>query len=154
MDKKHISDFYLSLTFFLTMSKNQMMTIGIKYGLTGAQTHTLFLIDPDNPQPMGNLSNMLSCDASNVTGIIDGLEQKGLISRQEKTGDRRVKIICLEPSGSAIREQILDELATACQQHILSVFDEQETADFVRLVTKATQPCLDNDSSKRQAHAS
>ena len=37
---------------------------------------------PERPLPMGRLACALGCDASNVTGIVDRLEQRGLIERR------------------------------------------------------------------------
>ena len=47
-------------------------------GLTFAQAHALRLLDPDRPSPMSALAELLVCDASNVTGIADRLEARGL----------------------------------------------------------------------------
>ena len=46
--------------------------------LSPAQCHVLHLIEPGRPVPMGELAGALSCDASNVTGLVDRLEARGL----------------------------------------------------------------------------
>ena len=46
--------------------------------LSPAQCHVLHLIEPDRPVPMGRLAETLACDASNVTGLVDRLESRGL----------------------------------------------------------------------------
>jgi DNA-binding MarR family transcriptional regulator len=71
------------------------------------QTFTLVLTDPDELQPMNNLCSVFCCDASNVTGIIDGLEQKNLVSRQSHSQDRRIKVVQIEPEGAKVRDQIM-----------------------------------------------
>src|ERR1700690_2722169 len=68
-------------------------------GLTFAQAHTLRLLDPEQPLPMSALAELLVCDASNVTGIADRLEARGLIERRSAGGDRRVKVLALTPAG-------------------------------------------------------
>ncbi|HEY7940126.1 MAG TPA: MarR family winged helix-turn-helix transcriptional regulator, partial [Acidimicrobiales bacterium] len=50
-------------------------------GLTLRQLHALFDLDPDNPRPMRDLAVEWYCDASNVTGIVDGLEAIGMVER-------------------------------------------------------------------------
>jgi DNA-binding MarR family transcriptional regulator len=45
--------------------------------LSPAQCHVLHLIEPERPIPMGELARTLSCHASNVTGLVDGLESRG-----------------------------------------------------------------------------
>ena len=48
---------------------------------------------------MSRLAETLSCDASNVTGLIDRLESRGLVRRQPSPADRRVKVLQLTPAG-------------------------------------------------------
>jgi len=51
------------------------------------------------PKSMGELADRLFCDASNVTGIVDRLESRGLVERQVVPGDRRVKRLVLTAAG-------------------------------------------------------
>ena len=52
---------------------------------------------------MSRLADTLSCDASNVTGLVDRLESRGLVRRQPSAEDRRVKVLQLTPAGSRLR---------------------------------------------------
>jgi DNA-binding MarR family transcriptional regulator len=54
------------------------------------------------PRAMGELAEVLSCDASNVTGIVDRLEARGLVERRVVPDDRRVKRLVLTPEGAAL----------------------------------------------------
>jgi DNA-binding MarR family transcriptional regulator len=71
------------------------------------QCHVLHLIDPGRPLPMSRLAETLCCDASNVTGLIDRRESRGLVQRRPSADDRRVKVIHLTPAGSRLRSQLL-----------------------------------------------
>lgn len=51
------------------------------------------------PLSMGELAERLCCDASNVTGIVDRLEARGLVERQPDPDDRRVKRLVLTEPG-------------------------------------------------------
>jgi DNA-binding MarR family transcriptional regulator len=53
----------------------------------------------DGPLPMGSVAEVLSCDASTLTGIADRLEERGLIQRQIDPADRRVKLLALTATG-------------------------------------------------------
>ncbi|MFN2606384.1 MAG: MarR family winged helix-turn-helix transcriptional regulator [Acidimicrobiales bacterium] len=57
----------------------------------------------DQPVPMRQLAERLCCDASNVTGIVDRLESRGLVERQVSATDRRVKHLVLTDAGRALR---------------------------------------------------
>src|SRR6266478_3342593 len=75
--------------------------------LSPAQCHVLHLIEPARPIPMGQLAETLACDASNVTGLVDRLESRGLVRRHPSTEDRRVKVFELTPAGSRLRTLLL-----------------------------------------------
>jgi DNA-binding MarR family transcriptional regulator len=68
--------------------------------------HLLRLLEPDEPLPMSRLAGALRCDPSNVTGIVDRLEERGLIERHTSPGDRRVKMLALTPEGAVVRDHI------------------------------------------------
>jgi MarR family transcriptional regulator, organic hydroperoxide resistance regulator len=58
------------------------------------------------PRPMGELAGAMHCDNSNITGIVDRLEERGLVERRPADYDRRVKLIATTPSGAELREQL------------------------------------------------
>jgi DNA-binding MarR family transcriptional regulator len=60
----------------------------------------------DGPLPMGTVAEVLSCDASTLTGIADRLEERQLIQRQIDPTDRRVKLLALTDTGRALVESI------------------------------------------------
>jgi DNA-binding MarR family transcriptional regulator len=78
-----------------------------QFGLSHVQCHVLHLIEPGQPVAMSRLAEVLSCDASNVTGLVDRLEARGLLERRPAPGDRRVKILALTPAGARLRNEML-----------------------------------------------
>ena len=111
------------------------MALSTNYGLTPMQAMTLLLTRADEPRPMNGFCRMFNCDASNVTGIIDGLEQKGLVSRQEDPADRRVKQIHLEPAGQELQAELVRELSRD-DQFLLAPLSHQEIQQFVHIIQK------------------
>ena len=65
------------------------------------------LLQLGEPLPMHELAHRLVCDNSNVTGLIDRLQARGLVMRQPSFYDRRVKNVVLTRDGRALREQML-----------------------------------------------
>src|SRR5262245_28921867 len=61
--------------------------------------HLFALKNLDRPRPMGELARMLFCDSSNVTGIVDRLEERGLVARTADENDRRVRLLVLTSEG-------------------------------------------------------
>src|SRR5581483_11979770 len=51
------------------------------------------------PTPMSRLAEVLNCEASNLTGLVDKLENRGLVERQPDPGDRRVRLLALTEAG-------------------------------------------------------
>ena len=64
------------------------------------------------PRTMSEVANALQCDNSNVTGIVDSLEQKGLARRRPSEEDRRVKLIELTPEGRKVHARLETAFAT------------------------------------------
>src|SRR5580693_2170235 len=72
------------------------------FDLSPAQAKALRSLASAGPVPMRDLACRLRCDASNVTGIVDRLEQRGLIERRPEPGDRRVKVLVVTTSGNEV----------------------------------------------------
>src|SRR6187455_3363173 len=76
---------------FVISTKGWWIALCTEMDLTPAQGHALKHLDPAQPVPMSTLADAMFCDASNITGIVDKLETRGLIARQGADHDRRVK---------------------------------------------------------------
>lgn len=68
-----------------------------------SQQQALALRELDEPTSMRELAGRLLCDASNVTGLVDRLEARGLVERRVDAEDRRVKWLVLTASGRQLR---------------------------------------------------
>ncbi|SEM15348.1 MarR family winged helix-turn-helix transcriptional regulator [Streptacidiphilus jiangxiensis] len=73
--------------------------------LTGAQAKVLGLLRR-GPMPMRQIAQTLSCEPSNITGIVDRLEARGLVERQPDPEDRRVKRVVTTETGSAATSEL------------------------------------------------
>jgi DNA-binding MarR family transcriptional regulator len=94
--------------------------------LSPAQCHLLHLIEPGRPVPMGRLAETLACDASNVTGLVDRLESRGLVCRHPSADDRRVKVLDLTPSGARLRAVMVERMTSPPERlRRLSVRDQR-----------------------------
>ena len=81
-----------------------------QYGLTGSQSGVLRSLIQEGPQSSADLSRQLHVTPSNITGIIDRLEKKGLVERIRKEGDRRIALIELTEKGEALSQQLPDPI--------------------------------------------
>lgn len=82
-------------------------------GLTPPQASLMLKLEPGGAYPMATLANALSCHASNVTGLVDRLEEQGLLERKASADDRRVKHITMTAKGQSLRERLVEATYTA-----------------------------------------
>ncbi|MFE7118804.1 MarR family winged helix-turn-helix transcriptional regulator [Streptomyces sp. NPDC057654] len=76
-----------------------------KHSLTGVQARLLALLSRE-PLPMRRIAVKLKCEPSNVTGIVDRLEGRGLVERRPDPDDRRVKLAAATPEGQRTADQL------------------------------------------------
>ena len=105
-------DAWQLLTQLFFAQRSNLPPVAAELQLSPAQCHVLHLIEPGRPIPMGRLAETLACDASNVTGLVDRLEARGLVRRRPSAEDRRVKVLDLTPTGSRLRAVLLDRMRT------------------------------------------
>src|SRR3954453_6997838 len=106
----HACDAWQLLTRLFFAHRANLPSLAPELRLSPAQCHVLHLIEPGRPIPMGQLADTLACDASNVTGLVDRLESRGLVRRSAAAKDRRVKVLELTATGSRLRTQLIDRM--------------------------------------------
>ncbi|WP_432139262.1 MULTISPECIES: MarR family winged helix-turn-helix transcriptional regulator [unclassified Streptomyces] len=82
------------------------------HSLTGAQARLLGLLCLE-PLPMRKLARRLKCEPSNVTGIVDRLEARGLVERRPDPADRRVKLAAATADGCRVARELRESLRFA-----------------------------------------
>jgi DNA-binding MarR family transcriptional regulator len=97
------------------------------YDLSFLQLRALWRLE--QPLPTGTLAEQLGLDRSNVTSVVDRLEERGLVTRQALADDRRVKLLVLTDTGRATRAAI-DERMFAT----MTIFDDLTGAERRQLV--------------------
>lgn len=113
--------------------KPRFMAIASEFELSPPQLHALRLLDPDQPVPMSELAQALQCDNSNVTGIVDRLEDRGLVQRRPSQRDRRVKMLVLTPEGIDLRTRMVARFEEAPEAlRRLSEADQLALRDVLR----------------------
>ena len=81
--------------------------------LAPMQAKALHELDAEQPISMRELANRLGADPSNVTGLIDRLEGRGLVERRPHPKDRRVTGLALTPAGARVRQHLFAQLYSA-----------------------------------------
>lgn len=130
----HACEAWQLLVQFSFTQRATLPALAAELELSPAQCHLLNLVEPDRPMPMGQLAGALSCDASNVTGLVDRLESRGLIQRRPSDVDRRVKVLSLTPLGARLRAALLERM-TAPPANLERLSAEERRA-LVRLLRR------------------
>lgn len=97
----------------------------------------------ESPRTMGELAQVLHCDNSNITGIVDSLEDKVLAVRKPSEIDRRIKVVELSGQGEALLKRLKREVAKP-PAWVKSLSEEDQEA-LHEILERAieTQPAAD-----------
>jgi len=119
------------LEVFFTLGRPKIMSAGQELMLSPPQGIVLRFLD--QPRPMGELAAMMRCDNSNMTGIVDRMEERGLVRRASAEGDRRVKLIELTEEGERVRDEMARLIAEPPEPIAnLSTADQRTLRDILR----------------------
>jgi MarR family transcriptional regulator, organic hydroperoxide resistance regulator len=123
---------------FLAGGKPRFVAIASEFDLAPMQMHALRLLEPGVELSMSALAGSLHCDASNVTGIVDRLEARGLIERRGAAHDRRVKNLAVTEEGARVRAEIMARLAVPPPE--LAALPRADQRALRDLLSKALEP--------------
>jgi len=102
------------------------------FGLSVLQIRALWRLE--DPLATGELAERLGLDRSNITGVVDGLESLGLVTRKSQPEDRRVKLLTLTEAGRKVRSHLDQRLFATLTLFDCLSDDEQQTLEA--LLTK------------------
>jgi DNA-binding MarR family transcriptional regulator len=107
--------------------------------LAPVQAKALHELDVEPPISMRELAERLKADPSNVTGLIDRLEARGLVERRADPKDRRIKGLALTPAGATLRERLFARLYSAPRSVAeLSARDQRVLKDVLERILSAS----------------
>ena len=78
----------------------------VKAGISMTHLHILWVLEHHGELTMSRLAEMLDVSLSNATGLIDRMEERGLVERARVPDDRRVVIVRASAEGARIRDEI------------------------------------------------
>jgi MarR family transcriptional regulator, temperature-dependent positive regulator of motility len=112
--------------------------------LTPVQYATLIAAESQPGIDQRSLAGMIAFDRSTIGDVIQRLEQRGLLRRENNRSDRRAKHVFLTDEGRTVLKQV-DPLVIRSQQKLLAPLSEGEQAILMFLLRKLAD--LSNDMS-------
>jgi MarR family transcriptional regulator, organic hydroperoxide resistance regulator len=107
-----------------------------EFQLTEPLANAIWQLGPgERPLSRRELAGRLHCDPSNVTFLVDRLEEKGLVTRAADPRDRRVKAVSLTAAGATVRKRLV---AAATAAPVFVALTEEQKQQLTRLL----QLCL------------
>jgi DNA-binding MarR family transcriptional regulator len=90
-----------------------------------SQMHVLWLLQHQGAMSMSRLAELLDVSLSNATGLIDRMDERGLIERVKVPDDRRVVLV--KPAAAGL--QALSETETTKRERMRSVLGRLPAAE-------------------------
>jgi len=101
-----------------------------KYQVSASQLNCLLALYEQGPLPLSQIATHIMVKSSTVTGIIDRLEQKGLVTRSRTSPDRRVITVELTESGRTLAENAPPPI----QQKVLEGLERLPQSEMEKIV--------------------
>jgi DNA-binding MarR family transcriptional regulator len=77
------------------------------------------------------LAQAINADKSRIIGVLDHLQQRGLIRRQADSADRRVHLLSLTPAGDRLRRSV-EAAIRRSEEEVLAVLPPADREVFLR----------------------
>src|SRR5512140_2680824 len=105
----------------------------VRLGISMTHFHVLTLLRHHEAMPMGRLAEILDGSMSSATGIIDRMEEKGLVERVRVPDDRR--IVLVRPTKAGL--DLVDEVELVKSQVLIRALARLDDAQLERLSAAA-----------------
>jgi DNA-binding MarR family transcriptional regulator len=78
------------------------------------------------------LAQSIGADKSRIIGVLDELQERGLIQRRPDPADRRVHLLSLTEAGSSLRDCVQRAIQRQEEDRVLSALTDDDRAAFIR----------------------
>lgn len=103
-------------------------------------------VSDENPSQR-ELAEFLSLDASQIVALVDELEERDLVSREQDPRDRRSNVITATAAGRALHAEAMKAIAKA-ENRSLGALSSSEREELRRLLTKIAFEADEADTSE------
>jgi DNA-binding MarR family transcriptional regulator len=127
--------------------KDKAMEAYERSGLHPYHHAVLAVLDEGSRETQGAIADALGYDRGQLVGLLDELEDRGLVERRRDPADRRRHIVRLNPAGKRALAK-LRALARQLDDDFLASLDEDERAQLHALVLRLAEQHLPHCAPK------
>ena len=120
---------------FSLFSNKRLQEILEKLDLTSPQLYVMATIGYAGQLPFNEIGAKMIVTVSNLTGIVDRLEEKGLVARERDTGDRRIVHVKLTAKGQKMYKTSIPTFEKILSQ-LFEPLDKREQKELGSLLKK------------------
>ena len=121
--------------------KDQTMAAYEQAGLSPYHHAVLAVVDEGPPETQGAIADALGYDRGQLVGLLDELEERGLVERRRDPDDRRRHTVRITPDGKRALAK-LRALADQLENDFLASLDQNERAQLWRLLRRLAEQHL------------
>lgn len=129
--RKTVDDLLDELTSWSPGERAGMFRQWLRVSLSLVHLHVLTVLEADGPLPMGKLAEALDVSVASATGIVDRMEQRGLVERRRERGDRRIVLVHPTDAGGSV----FRDLAQQRRKHLAALLDRMADAELEAFLT-------------------
>jgi DNA-binding MarR family transcriptional regulator len=119
-----IAQFRVALREMRCVGSQRMLRLGVSM----SHLHVMSLLERHGELPMSRIADFLDVSVSNATGLIDRMEERGLVQRVRVPDDRRVVLVQVTEAG----RQALAELEVYRDEVFARVLDKLDDSQLER----------------------
>jgi DNA-binding MarR family transcriptional regulator len=145
-----LGDFRATMTELKCVGSERLL----RQGISMTQLHILHMLDRHGQMPMSRLAEVLDVSVSNATGLVDRMEERGLVARTRVPEDRRVVLVQVSPAGLQMLGDA-EALSDDVLRHVLLRIDSSHLDEIACAMTDlrhAVEAEVNDPASTIHAH--
>lgn len=117
-------------------------------GLSPYHHAILIALDENSHETQGSIADALGYDRGQLVGLLDELEERGLIERRRDPADRRRQSVRMTPAGRKVLDQ-LRSIALRLEDDLLAPLDPAEQRRLHELLLRLAEQHLPHCATSR-----